>query len=50
MDNEMMYKMFVNTLSKMNDEELKNALTKAKNLLNDNDYQTLVNMIEKERS
>ena len=45
----MMYKMFLNTLAKMDDHELKNALTKAKDLLSENDYQALLSMIQKER-
>ena len=49
MDNEMMYKMFLSTLSKMNNAELENALKKAKELLSDRDYNTLVEMIQKER-
>ena len=50
MDNEMMYKMFVATLSKMSDADLNNALQKAKNLLSEKDYQTLLAMIQKERT
>lgn len=49
MDNEMMYKMFLSTLAKMNDVELDNALNKAKDLLSEKDYQTLLEMIKKER-
>ena len=50
MDNEMMYKMFSTTLSKMEDSELENALKKAKELLSENDYQTLLSMVKKERA
>lgn len=50
MNNEMMYKMFLNTISKMDEKELENALTKAKGLLSENDYNNLVLMIEKEKS
>ena len=49
MDNEMMYKMFLSALAKMNATELENALKKAKELLSDNDYNTLLEMIQKER-
>lgn len=45
-----MYKMFLNTLSKMNDQELQNALKKAKELLSDSDYQNLLKLIEKEKN
>ena len=50
MNNEMMYKMFLNTIAKMSDAELKNALSKAKGLLSESDYNNLLTMIEKERS
>lgn len=50
LNNEMMYKMFLNTISKMDEKELENALTKAKGLLSENDYNNLVLMIEKEKS
>ena len=50
MDNEMLYKMFVNSLSKMEDTELENALQKAKELLSEKDYNTLYAMIEKEKN
>ena len=49
MNNEMMYKLFVNTLSKMNDTELENALQKAKGILSENDYNNLLKFIEIER-
>ena len=49
MDNEMVYKMFVNSLLKMSDDELNNALKKAKEMLSEKDYNTLVSMIEKEK-
>lgn len=45
-----MYKMFLNTLSKMNDHELENALAKAKEVLSESDYNTLLTLIEKERN
>ena len=50
MNNEMMYKMFLNTIAKMNDQELEKALSKAKGLLSENDYNNLLVMIEKERN
>lgn len=50
MNNEMMYKMFLNTLAKMNDQELETSLKKAKELLSEADYNNLVNIIEKERN
>lgn len=50
MNNEMMYKMFLNTITKMSDVELQKALSKAKGMLNENDYNNLLIMIEKERS
>ena len=49
MDNDMMYKMFLSALAKMNDTELEGALKKAKELLSDKDYNTLAEMIQKER-
>lgn len=49
MNNEMMYKMFLNTLAKMNDEELQVSLKKAKELLSEHDYENLLKLIEKER-
>lgn len=50
MNNEMMYKMFLNTLSKMNDVELEKALTKAREVLSENDYNSLLDLIEKEQN
>ena len=50
MTNEMMYKMFLTTLSKMSDQDLKNALTKAKGMLSENDYNNLLRLIEQERN
>ena len=49
MDNEMMYKMFLSTISKMDDSELDTTLKKAKELLSEKDYNSLYNMIKKER-
>lgn len=50
MNNEMMYKMFLSTLSKMSEQDLQNALSKAKNMLSENDYNNLLILIEKERN
>lgn len=50
MNNEMMYKMFLNTISKMNDTELEKALTKAHEVLSDDDYSSLLALIEKEKN
>ena len=50
MNNEMMYKMFLSTLSKMSDQELQNALNKAKEVLSENDYNNLLILVEKERN
>ena len=49
MDNDMINKMFLNALANMNDSELNNALTKAKELLSENDYETLLKMIKSEK-
>ena len=45
-----MYKMFLNTISKMSDQELENALTKAKGMLSEADYTNLLAIIEKEKN
>lgn len=50
LNNEIMYKMFLNTLAKMNDAELENTLQKAKGLLSENDYNSLVNLINLEKT
>lgn len=50
MNNEMMYKMFLNTLAKMDDKELEISLTKAKEMLSEKDYNNLLLVIEKERN
>ena len=49
LNNDTMYKMFLNTLAKMNDDELQVSLTKAKELLSEHDYENLIKLIEKER-
>lgn len=49
MNNEMLYKLFLNSLGKMSDEELANALLKAKSMLNENDYEKLLDVIRTER-
>lgn len=45
----MIYKMFLNTLAKMNDDELDAALKKAKDLLSDNDYARLLKMVQEQK-
>ncbi len=49
MNNEMIYKLFLNTLSKMSDAELESALQKAKEMLSENDYNNLLKFIEVEK-
>lgn len=49
MNNDMLYQLFINSLSKMSDEELAKSLIKAKNVLNENDYQKLLGVIKAER-
>lgn len=50
MNNEMLYQLFLNSLSKMSDEELAKSLIKAKNMLNENDYEKLIELIKNERA
>ena len=49
MNNEMLYKLFLNSLNKMNDEELAQSLLKAKSMLSENDYEKLLDFIRAER-
>lgn len=49
MNNEMLYQLFLNSLSKMNDTELERSLNKARNMLSDNDYAKLVDFIKSEK-
>lgn len=49
MNNEMLYQLFLNSLSKMNDEELEKSLSKAKNMLSDSDYEKLLDFIKKKK-
>ena len=49
MNNEMLYQLFLNSLNKMSDEELAKSLLKAKAMLNENDYEKLLDFIRKER-
>ena len=49
MDNETMMNMFYNMMATMSDQDLENALKKAKMLLNANDYEKLCNTIRKNR-
>ena len=48
--NNEMYNLFLNTISKMNDSELENALKKAKEMLSENDYDKLLKFIEAEKA
>ena len=50
MNNEMLYAMFANTLSKMDEQELQSSLEKAKELLNAKDYETLLEFVHKEKA
>ena len=45
MNNEMLYKLFSNSLSKMNDDELAKSLEKAKLMLSEDDFSKLVEFI-----
>ena len=49
MDNESMMKMFYNMMATMSDQDLENALRKAKVLLNSIDYEKLCDTIRKNR-
>ncbi len=49
MNNEMLYAMFANTLSKMSDQELEISLEKAKGLMSAKDYESLMEYVQKER-
>ncbi len=49
MDNEMMYKLFLNSIHKMSDQELDEALKKSKGFLKESDYLKLVELIQIER-
>ena len=49
MNNEMLYQLFLNSLSKMSDAELEKSLSKAKNMLSDSDYEKLLGIIKAER-
>lgn len=49
MNNEMLYKLFSNSLSKMNDDELTKSLEKAKLMLSDDDFSKLVEFINMEK-
>ncbi len=50
MNNEMIYTMFLNSIRNMSDEELKKTLEKTKSILNENDYNKLLELIRKERN
>lgn len=49
MDNEMMYKLFLNSIHKMSDQEVDEALKKSKSFLNETDYLKLAQLIQIER-
>ena len=49
MNNEMLYQLFLNSLSKMNDAELEKSLSKAKNMLSEKDYAKLLEVIKLEK-
>ena len=49
MNQEVLYSMFATTLSKMDDQELKESLEKAKSLLSASDYEKLTAFIEEEK-
>ena len=48
-NNEMIYSMLLSSIRKMNDDEMKDALSKAKMILGEQDYAKLLQIIEKER-
>lgn len=50
MDNEMLFNMFLGMMEKMNDDELKTALSKSKSLLGPKDYDKLVELIRTKRN
>lgn len=49
MNNEMLYKLFSNSLSKMNEQELSKSLEKAKLMLNEDDFSKLQEFISIEK-
>lgn len=49
MNNDMIYTMFLNSIRNMSEEELKNTLEKTKGILNESDYNKLLELIKKER-
>jgi len=49
MNNEMIYTMFLNSIRNMSDEELKSTLEKTRGILNEADYNKLLELIKKER-
>lgn len=50
MNNEMIYTMFLNSIRNMSEDELKKTLEKTKGILNENDYNKLLELIRKERN
>lgn len=49
MNNEMIYTMFLNSIRNMSNEELNNTLEKTRGILNESDYNKLLELIKKER-
>lgn len=49
MNNEMLYKLFSNSLSKMNEQELEKSLEKAKLMLSEDDFSKLKEFISLEK-
>ena len=49
MNNEMIYNLFLSSISKMNDDELNQTLVKAKSLLSEEDYSKLCEIINKQK-
>ena len=50
MNNEMIYTMFLNSIRNMSNEELNQTLEKTKGILNESDYNKLLELIKKERN
>lgn len=50
MNNEMMYKIFLNSIKNMSEEEMQSALMKIKSMMSEEDYQKLVKLIETEKN
>lgn len=50
MDNEALMKMFLNMMETMSDDEVANALNKAKSLLSASDYEKLSHIVSEQRN